>query len=369
MVRPKAAGGGVKGLVHLPGQHVDKAEPARHNPLRGTARLGPRTMAVCLACTRRRPGEGGCSHMTGLATRGFIVLPSSGSGSRTTLTFTILAHSTPAAAPATMSQPRAVTLLNLQYRTAAIDSFVAGLSPWEFLYLRRSLQSDEAAPPRDFFAGFHSLPTEIICLVIDKMNLEDVLSSWAVSRAWKSAWERDAVSAYLCRKFFPGLLETTTNQRRQVGYADASLSVGVLFRETAAMYMRRWAMIPKQRSFIVWDSRWDSPVFRNKHPRPATEPETEIHDVFKRYLERRIPGNEIVSMVYGDSKVAWRCNSSRVLIDDLATRERQICPIVAAYTRGDYLVLIAVNLFYVIFSCHGARILDRSSNIRLVPQM
>lgn len=86
-----------------------------------------------------------------------------------------------------------------QVRAANLTTLIAALSPWERRHVRLQLGD------RDGLARFESLPTDLICLLIPLLHLEDVLTCAALSKQCRASWSDPSVAATLSLHFFPGL--------------------------------------------------------------------------------------------------------------------------------------------------------------------
>lgn len=229
---------------------------------------------------------------------------------------------------------------NPQFRTAAIDGFLAGLSPWERMYLRSRLRDCKFSIGG--LASLEDLPAEIVCLAAtEHLRLEDVLSCRHVSRAWRAAWDHEAVCSTLCRYFFPGLLEVHAEDQERASARD-------LFLREAELFQRRRHGKPLQKSFIAWDRAWSSEVFRNK--RPDGEVEDDVPQVGMLAPTR---AHQAARVVYGDGKIAWEAGSTRIIIDDLRQRQRQVCSITRLFLSGQTLDLQSVTKDLLVLSARG----------------
>ncbi|KND94252.1 hypothetical protein TOPH_00805 [Tolypocladium ophioglossoides CBS 100239] len=228
---------------------------------------------------------------------------------------------------------------NPQYRTAAIDAFLAGLSPWELIYLRSHFR--DGRPKVGGLASFEDLPAELVCITAtEHLRLEDVLNCRRVSRAWRAAWDCEAVCSALCRYFFPGLVEIHAEDQEQASARD-------LFLQEAEQFLRRRHGNPLQKSFIVWDDAWSSEVFRNNRPEGDDEDAPQSNILAPPQSHQSLP------VVYGDGKVAWRPSNTRIIIDDLRTRQRQICSFSQFYLSGLILNLESVTKDLLVLVAKG----------------
>ncbi|PNY28363.1 Uncharacterized protein TCAP_01707 [Tolypocladium capitatum] len=229
---------------------------------------------------------------------------------------------------------------NPQFRTAAIDAFLAGLSPWELMYLRNRLRDGRAKVAG--LASFEDLPAELVCAIAtEHLRLEDVLNCRRVSQTWRAAWDREAVCLTLCRYFFPGLVEVHGEDREQTLARD-------LFLREAEQFLRRRHGKPLQKCFIVWHDAWSSGVFRNKRP------EGEEENSLQGYMPNSSRNHEGPPVVYGDGKVAWRPSNTRIVIDDLRTRQRQNCSLSQLYLSGLILDMESVTKDLLVVSARGS---------------
>lgn len=86
----------------------------------------------------------------------------------------------------------------------AVDGFLAGLSPWELIYLRQRLLKMNIAGLR----SLEDLPLEIVCQIAEHLNPEDLFCAAQVSQGWRTKFASDAVIEMACSNLFPGLRES-----------------------------------------------------------------------------------------------------------------------------------------------------------------
>lgn len=188
-------------------------------------------------------------------------------------------------------------------RKAFIDKFLATLSSRETSYLQRQL--------RKGLPCLTDLPSELVCLVSEHLDIEDVLSCRLVSRSWNRAWDAESVASSLCRHFFLGLLQTQPS--------ESQTPARELFLQAARRFLRRHWAPPTQRVFLPWSKGETSTFVRFKDI-------TQL-DKFRHRHSDNLDNIEPPSrLVYGDGKLAWEISySSCVYVDDLRACTRKIC--------------------------------------------
>ncbi|RCI16423.1 hypothetical protein L249_3125 [Ophiocordyceps polyrhachis-furcata BCC 54312] len=214
-------------------------------------------------------------------------------------------------------------------RKASIDKFLTSLSPWEIIYVRDALRSGKVSVQG--LASFDDLPDELADPILCHLRLEDIFNCLLVSRGWWSKIKNEDVSRSLCKRFFPGLLNTETKP------------APVLFLEAVRRYRQRRPHKAKRKRFIGWNTGWSTKTFSN--------PVQPVDDS----SVRRDPSfdEERLIIRYKDGNLAWQPNPTTVIIDNLRTLNRLHCPLGRFIVSGQALRLIAVTRSLVVLG-HSA---------------
>ncbi|KAF5019453.1 hypothetical protein F66182_8535 [Fusarium sp. NRRL 66182] len=221
-------------------------------------------------------------------------------------------------------------------RKEVIDHFLADLSPPEILYLQEQVHHIIITQ----LPSVPSLPSELVCIILLYLDLDDYRSCTQVSREWRRSWlHRDTVLTWALRQFFPGLLETHPEESAQVLYSLATTK------------LLKWRLPYSRQKWLEWDER-PCNIF--------TDP-NEISDEFSDKVSDKLGdkfGDKVddesatkvsYPFLYNQKKLAWQPQLDRVIVDDLCTRQRQwIVPPRSAMSGARYQTLAVSDQLLVL---------------------
>ncbi|KAL6693377.1 hypothetical protein J3F84DRAFT_396299 [Trichoderma pleuroticola] len=226
-------------------------------------------------------------------------------------------------------------------RRESLDAFLDSLSPWDLLYIRNRFRDGHVK--MEGFAGLRQLPPEVFASIVPHLRLQDVLNCFLVSKDWREAWTQGVVSTFLCRRFFPGLLEL---------YGGDVPDRHELFLASAKRYLRKHFISRSKRSFVSWDVGWSSDYFISSEEAP---PSRQLGDLRKVDF-----GFAPLTICYSDGKVAWQPDNCHLFVDDLYTRERARFSFGVDFVSGRPLQLQAVTDSLVILASSSPQYRDRN---------
>ncbi|KAI5456614.1 hypothetical protein BGZ63DRAFT_366516 [Mariannaea sp. PMI_226] len=224
-------------------------------------------------------------------------------------------------------------------KRAEIDEFITSLSPWDLIYVRHRLRNIKIE-----LSGLEHLPEEIVCMLIRHLRVQDFLACRLVSRGWAASWSQDLVVAQACRRFFPGVLETSTIAVAATATSAPELSKKAVLFRAIHMQQQDYRRIYFKRDAIHWNAGWDSPEFVNVLPRPQFVPDGSSSTRSRLRATARLQ----YPVRYANGKVGWQPLRDLIIVDNLNTRSRQrvVCPRLEAPWRcqlarlSDQLVVI-----------------------------
>ncbi|KAL7943674.1 hypothetical protein V8C42DRAFT_354033 [Trichoderma barbatum] len=225
-------------------------------------------------------------------------------------------------------------------RRESLDAFLDSLSSWDLLYMRNRFRDGQIK--MEGFAGLRELPPEVFASIVPHLRLQDVLSCFLVSKDWREAWTQGVVSTFLCRRFFPGLLEL---------YGGDVPDRHELFLASARRYLRKHFISRNKRSFVSWDVGWSSDYFLNHEEAP---PNRQLGDL--RMVDF---GFAPLTVCYSSGKVAWQPDNCHLFVDDLYTRERARFSFGVDFISGRPLQLQAVTDSLVVLASSSPQYRDR----------
>ncbi|KAL7956788.1 hypothetical protein V8C34DRAFT_315336 [Trichoderma compactum] len=226
-------------------------------------------------------------------------------------------------------------------RRESLDAFLDSLSPWDLLYIRNRFRDGHIK--MEGFAGLRELPPEVFASIVPHLRLQDVLNCFLVSKDWREAWTQGVVSTFLCRRFFPGLLEL---------YGGDVPDRHDLFLASAKRYLRKHFISRSKRSFVSWDVGWSSDYFISSQEAP---PGRQLGDLRKVDF-----GFAPLTICYSNGKVAWQPDNCHLFVDDLYTRERARFSFGVDFVSGRPLQLQAVTDSLVILASSSPQYRDRN---------
>jgi hypothetical protein len=106
-------------------------------------------------------------------------------------------------------------------REERLDQILGALGPWELLHVKHQAARYLQLASR----VFTDLPPELIVCICEYLEDEDVQNASMVSKGWRSTWLQPIVASFLCKRSFPGWLES---------WSDSSCSIGELFLRAVA---------------------------------------------------------------------------------------------------------------------------------------
>ncbi|KAJ4857863.1 hypothetical protein T069G_08760 [Trichoderma breve] len=226
-------------------------------------------------------------------------------------------------------------------RRESLDAFLDSLSPWDLLYIRNRFRDGHIK--MEGFAGLRELPPEVFASIVPHLRLQDVLNCFLVSKDWREAWTQGVVSTFLCRRFFPGLLEL---------YGGDVPDRHELFLASAKRYLRKHFISRSKRSFVSWDVGWSSDYFISSEEAP---PSRQLGDLRKVDF-----GFAPLTICYSNGKMAWQPDNCHLFVDDLYTRERARFSFGVDFVSGRPLQLQAVTDSLVILASSAPSYRDRN---------
>lgn len=226
-------------------------------------------------------------------------------------------------------------------RRESLDAFLDSLSPWDLLYIRNRFRDGHVK--MEGFAGLRELPPEVFASIVPHLRLQDVLNCFLVSKDWREAWTQGVVSTFLCRRFFPGLLEL---------YGGDVPDRHELFLASAKRYLRKHFISRSKRSFVSWDVGWSSDYFISSEEAP---PSRQLGDLRKVDF-----GFAPLTICYSNGKMAWQPDNCHLFVDDLYTRERARFSFGVDFVSGRPLQLQAVTDSLVILASSAPSYRDRN---------
>ncbi|KAL7905139.1 hypothetical protein GGI35DRAFT_472001 [Trichoderma velutinum] len=226
-------------------------------------------------------------------------------------------------------------------RRESLDAFLDSLSPWDLLYMRNRFRDGHIK--MEGFAGLRELPPEVFASIVPHLQLQDVLNCFLVSKDWREAWTQGVVSTFLCRRFFPGLLEL---------YGGDVPDRHELFLASAKRYLRKHFITRSKRSFVSWDVGWSSDYFISREEAP---PSRQLGDLRKVDF-----GFAPLTICYSNGKIAWQPDNCHLFVDDLYTKERARFSFGVDFISGRPLQLQAVTDSLVILASSSPQYRDRN---------
>lgn len=207
-----------------------------------------------------------------------------------------------------------------QARTANLTALISSLSPWERRHIRLQIGD------RDGLACFEDLSTDLICLLVPLLHLEDVLACSAVSRRCRSAWTEQSVASALSLHFFPGL-------QPPFAFSTFRRACRRYLRRRAGKYTSRFHMalpesLTRASSFLPDDRRlvpapgptlpeWTREFGRVLRPDPALHPDGTYPDPW--------PAMGHLDLVcYGGGNAVWYAWPRHLVVDNLRARTRRV---------------------------------------------
>ncbi|EHK16220.1 uncharacterized protein TRIVIDRAFT_122935, partial [Trichoderma virens Gv29-8] len=216
-------------------------------------------------------------------------------------------------------------------RRESLDAFLDSLSPWDLLYMRNRLRDGHVK--MEGFAGLRELPPEVFASIVPHLRMQDVLNCFLVSKDWREAWTQGVVSTFLCRRFFPGLLEL---------YNGDVPDRHELFLASAKRYLRKHFISRSKRSFVSWDVGWSSDYFISREEAPPSRRLGDLRTVDFGFAP--------LTICYSSGKIAWQPDNCHLFVDDLYTRERARFSFGVDFISGRPLQLQAVTDSLVILA-------------------
>lgn len=207
-----------------------------------------------------------------------------------------------------------------QVRAANLTTLIAGLSPWERRHVRLQLGD------RDGLARFESLPTDLICLLIPLLHLEDVLACAAISKQCRASWSDPSVASTLSLHFFPGLRPPFTFQA---------------FRNACRRYLRRRSgRFTSKFHMSLPQSVTRATTFLPDNPRLAPTPDPALPEWSREFGHILRPDPSLhpggvypdpwpalgyLNLVgYGGGNVVWYAWRRHLVVDNLHARTRKV---------------------------------------------
>lgn len=206
-------------------------------------------------------------------------------------------------------------------RTANLTALIASLSPWERRHVRLQLGGS------DGLARFEALPTDLVCLLIPLLHLEDILSCSAVSKKCRSAWSDPSVAAALSIRFFPGLQPPFTFSafrnachryfRRRAGKFTSRIHMAlppeITRGPTYTPYTGFRRVGSKEYSLPEWTREFGGTLT----PDPTLHPEGKYPDPW--------PAVGVLDLVcYGGGNIVWYARPKFLVVDNLYARTRKV---------------------------------------------
>jgi hypothetical protein len=94
-------------------------------------------------------------------------------------------------------------------RKQALEKLLDELSDGELLDVRREATQRIGRA----FEGFGALPSELVIIISQDLDLDDILRAGQVSRVWRGQWRDQAVARSICSRRFPGMLNMRDRSR------------------------------------------------------------------------------------------------------------------------------------------------------------